>query len=183
MSEGRAGDVVIGLGNPLMGDDGVGIAALEQLRAEWDLPDTVELVDGGTWGMTLLPVIESAARVLFLDAIRTGRPVGAAVTLSGEEIPRQVALKVSQHQIDLREVLAVAELRGTLPPDMVAVGLEPSTFELGDPMTPAVADGVGRVVEMAVEQLRAWGHVCTPSAVNRQPAVGPARGWGTAVNA
>jgi hydrogenase maturation protease len=169
MSESRSGDVVIGLGNPLMGDDGVGIAALERLRAEWELPGTVELVDGGTWGMTLLPVIESAARVLFLDAIRTGRPAGSAVTLSGDEIPRQVALKVSQHQIDLREVLAVAELRGTLPPDMTAVGLEPATFELGDPMTPAVADGIGRVVEMAVDQLRAWGHEC------RRASVEPAR--------
>ncbi len=183
MSEERTGDVVIGLGNPIMGDDGVGIAALDRLRAEWTLPAAVELVDGGTWGLTLLPVLESARRVLFLDAIRAGRPVGAAVTLVGAEIPRQVALKVSQHQIDLREVLAVAQLRGTLPSEMVAVGLEPRTFELGDPMTPAVAGNIGRVVELAVEQLRAWGHVCTPSTVGREPAAGPGRAWGSAVDA
>jgi hydrogenase maturation protease len=183
MNEERTGDVVIGLGNPIMGDDGVGIAALERLRAGWVLPAAVELVDGGTWGMTLLPIIESARRVLFLDAIRTGRPVGTAVTLIGEEIPRQVALKVSQHQIDLREVLAVAEFRGTLPPEMVAVGLEPATFELGDPMTPAVAGNIDRVAEMAVEQLRVWGHVCQPSPVNRPPEAGPGRGLGTVVHA
>ncbi|MDE3053494.1 MAG: HyaD/HybD family hydrogenase maturation endopeptidase [Gemmatimonadota bacterium] len=166
MNEERAGDVVIGLGNPIMGDDGVGIAALERLRDAWVVPAAVELVDGGTWGLTLLPVLESARRVLFLDAIRTGRPAGTAVTLRGDEIPRQVALKVSQHQIDLREVLAVAQLRGTLPPEMVAVGLEPRTFELGDPMTPAVADGIDRVVDLAVQQLRAWGHECAPARVN-----------------
>ena len=164
MSERRGGDVVIGLGNPIMGDDGVGIAALERLRSAWELPAAVELVDGGTWGMTLLPILESAERVLFLDAIRTGRPPGAEVTLRGAEIPRQVALKVSQHQIDLREVLAVAELRGTIPPEMVAVGLEPRTFELGDPMTPAVARNLDRVVDLAVAQLRAWGHDCRPRA-------------------
>ena len=56
---GRA-TVVIGLGNPLMGDDGVGLAALERLRDDWDMPADVELVDGGTWGMNLLPVIEDA---------------------------------------------------------------------------------------------------------------------------
>jgi hydrogenase maturation protease len=168
-SERRSGDVVVGLGNPIMGDDGIGLAALERLREEWDLPAAVELVDGGTWGMTLLPLIETAERVLFLDAIRTGSPVGTPVVLVGQEIPRQAALKVSQHQIDLREVLAVAEFRGTLPPEMVAVGLEPATFELGDPMTPAVLENIDRVVEMAVGQLRAWGHECRPVAYKQDP--------------
>ncbi|HEX8723977.1 MAG TPA: hydrogenase maturation protease, partial [Gemmatimonadaceae bacterium] len=57
--EPRAGDVVVGLGNPIMGDDGLGLAALERLREEWEIPAAVELVDGGTWGMTLLPLLES----------------------------------------------------------------------------------------------------------------------------
>jgi hydrogenase maturation protease len=169
-----ARDLVIGLGNPIMGDDGIGLAALERLREGWEIPPAVELVDGGTWGMTLLPLLESARRVLFLDAIRTGRPVGTPISLFGEEIPRQVALKVSQHQIDLREVLAVAEFRGTLPPEMVAVGLEPKTFELGDPMTPAVADNIDRVVEMALDQLRGWGYACPPRAVRDAPLHAPA---------
>lgn len=171
MNESRVGDVVIGLGNPIMGDDGIGLVALERLREQWEIPVAVELVDGGTWGLTLLPLIESAERVLFLDAIRTGRPVGTPVVLVGEAIPRQASLKVSQHQIDLRDVLAVAEFRGTLPPQMVAVGLEPATFELGDPMTPAVEQNVGRVVELAVEQLRAWGHDCRPSAYTQEPLI------------
>ncbi len=156
-------DVVIGLGNPIMGDDALGIAALERLRAEWELPADLELVDGGTWGMTLLPLVESAERVLFLDAIRYGDvPVGAEVVLRDREIPRQLALKVSPHQIDLREVLAIAEFRGHLPEALVAVGLQTTTYELGDPMSPAVEQNVGRVVELAVEQLRAWGHECSP---------------------
>ncbi|MGH7690650.1 MAG: HyaD/HybD family hydrogenase maturation endopeptidase, partial [Gemmatimonadaceae bacterium] len=166
-----------GLGNPIMGDDGIGLAALERLRDQWEIPAGVELVDGGTWGMTLLPLLESAERVLFLDAIRTGRPVGTPVALVGDEIPRQVALKVSQHQIDLREVLAVAEFRGTLPPEMVAVGLEPATFELGDPMTPAVVDNIDRVVRMAVDQLRAWGHECRPSRGPRSLLTAAGPGW------
>jgi len=62
--------VVIGLGNPLMGDDGLGLAALEALREGWDFEPHLELVDGGTWGMNLLPFIESADRVLVLDAIK-----------------------------------------------------------------------------------------------------------------
>lgn len=158
-------DVVIGLGNPIMGDDALGIAALERLSAEWELPADLELIDGGTWGMTLLPLVESAERVLFLDAIRYGDvPVGTSVVLRNREIPRQLALKVSQHQVDLREVLALAEFRGRLPGDLVAIGLQTATYELGDPMSPEVESNVGCVVELAVEQLRAWGHECRRAA-------------------
>src|SRR5690348_18483909 len=68
--------VVIGLGNPLMGDDGLGLAALARLEQEWQLPPEVELLDGGTWGMNLLPVIEDAQRVLLIDAIHADLPAG-----------------------------------------------------------------------------------------------------------
>ena len=63
---------VIGLGNPLMGDDGFGLVALERIREEWRLEGDVELADGGTWGMSLLPLIENADRVILLDAIAAG---------------------------------------------------------------------------------------------------------------
>ena len=70
--EGRLnGTVIIGLGNPLMGDDGAGLVALEVLRDGWVL-DGVTLVDGGTWGMSLLPDIEDADRIIFVDAIVAG---------------------------------------------------------------------------------------------------------------
>nr|MCU0648876.1 hydrogenase maturation protease [Gemmatimonadaceae bacterium] len=68
--------VVIGLGNPLLSDDAIGLAALAQLAARYVIADEVECYDGGTWGMTLLPAIESASRVLFLDAIDTGAAPG-----------------------------------------------------------------------------------------------------------
>lgn len=166
----RTGDLVIGLGNPLMGDDGTGLAALERLQAEWRIPEAVELVDGGTWGMNLLPMIETARRVLFLDAIRTGRAPGSEVVLRDDEIPRALALKLSPHQIDLKDVLGVAALRGTTPEVTVAVGLEPGGIEMGDPISPPVAENLDRLVVMAVEQLRAWGHRCEPVALHPQPS-------------
>ncbi|MGZ3467555.1 MAG: hydrogenase maturation protease, partial [Gemmatimonadaceae bacterium] len=71
---------VIGLGNPLMGDDGFGLEVLARLRDEWIL-DGVELADGGTWGMSLLPIIEDAERLLLLDAIAAGAEPGDVVVL------------------------------------------------------------------------------------------------------
>jgi hydrogenase maturation protease len=75
--------VVLGLGNMLMADDGVGLAALARLRDEWCLPPHVELVDGGTWGMNLLHVVEGADRLLIFDAISQGGTPGSLIRLEG----------------------------------------------------------------------------------------------------
>ena len=72
----RTRTFVLGLGNMLMADDGVGLAALARLRDEWCLPHHVELVDGGTWGMNLLHIVEGADRLLIFDAISQGGAPG-----------------------------------------------------------------------------------------------------------
>jgi hydrogenase maturation protease len=151
---------VIGLGNPLMGDDGVGLQALARLREDWLLPDDVALVDGGTWGISLLPDIEDADRLLLLDAVDRGMPPGTEAVLGRDEIPRALALKVSPHQVDLREVIALAELRGTLPAEVVLVGLQPERVVFGDGLSPRVEGALDKLVDTAVCQLELWGHRC-----------------------
>lgn len=163
MSEPASGEVlIIGLGNPIMGDDGLGVAALERLRQGWSLSESVRLVDGGTWGMNLLPLIEEAERILFLDAIDAGRPVGALVLLEREELPRFFGFKLSPHQIDLREVLALAELRSTLPSDLVAIGLQPGRLEMAAGLSPEVESRLDDLLTAVVERLERWGYVCNP---------------------
>ena len=159
---GRGGVLVIGLGNPIMADDGLGLAALERLRHGWRLAESVRLVDGGTWGMNLLPLIEEAERVVFLDAIDAGQPAGALVLLEREELPRLFAHKLSAHQIDLREVLAVAELRGTLPSDLVAIGLQPGRLEMSSGLSPELECRLDELLTAVLEQLERWGCTCSP---------------------
>jgi hydrogenase maturation protease len=158
MSE-SATTLVIGLGNPLMGDDGLGLAALDRLRETWRLPPAVALLDGGTWGLNLLPPVEGAREVLFLDAVRAGRTPGTLVQLERPELPRTLGVKLSPHQVDLREVLAVLELRGTVPATMVCLGIEPASVALHAGLSPDIADRLDSLVEAAALQLRAWGHV------------------------
>ena len=155
---------MIGLGNPLMGDDGLGIAALERLRDRWTVPPEVDLVDGGTWGMNLLPLIEDAGAVLLLDAITAGQEPGATVVIPRARLPRYLATKISPHQVDLSDVLALAELRGTLPEKTVAIGLEPASVELRDGLSGVLQGHLDDVVSAAVRQLASWGHACTPRA-------------------
>ena len=158
MKTSERGCVVIGVGNPLMGDDGLGVAAVQRMR-RWRFDPPVEVVDGGTWGMNLLPVIEDAGRVLFLDAIDVGAAPGTSVVLEGDEIPRALANnKVSPHQVDVREVLALSELRGTLPAAVAAIGLQPSIVALGTTLSPELDPRLDGMLEAAAERLALWGH-------------------------
>lgn len=176
------GTVVIGVGSPLMGDDGLGLAALERLRSHHFEP-YVELLDGGTWGMNLLPFIEVAERLLLLDAIDTGSPVDGVVRLDGDEVPRLLVTKLSPHQIDLREVLALADLRGTLPDNLVALGLHPHSIEMRAALSPRVQDALDDLVAAAIEQLRTWGHRESPAAdEDERPAAYPGRDTPAAVD-
>jgi hydrogenase maturation protease len=126
------------------------------------MPAEVELVDGGTWGIRLLPLIESARRVLVLDAINAGLEPGSPVVMERAELPRYFSHKLSPHQIDLREVLALAELRGTLPEDLVAIGAQPDRVELGTGLSAGLTERLDEIVGLVVSQLEQWGHVCMP---------------------
>jgi len=154
-----SGTVVIGLGNPLMGDDGVGLAALARLRDQWRL-DGVELVDGGTWGLSLLPAIEDAERLVLVDAIAAHGAPGDIIELSRDRLPIYLSRKLSPHQVDMRDALAVAELRGRLPDEVVAIGVQPETVALGTELSAPVARGVDPLVRAVVAQLERWGHAC-----------------------
>lgn len=150
---------VIGLGNPLMGDDGFGLVALARLR-EWDL-DGVELADGGTWGMSLLPLVEDADRLLLLDAIKAGSQPGDVVVLERERLPIYLQRKLSPHQVDLSDVLAAAEWRGRLPAETVAIGVEPLSVELRYNLSPEVDRAVDAAVDAVIARLEQWGHRCS----------------------
>jgi hydrogenase maturation protease len=150
--------LVIGLGNPLMADDGLGIAALERLRERWLLPESVRLVDGGTWGMNLLPLIEQAEEVLLLDAIDRGAPPGEVIVLERAEVPRWLGIKLSPHQIGLSEVLALAELRGNLPARLVAIGLQPARVEMFSGLSPELESELDQLLAAVEQRLIEWGH-------------------------
>jgi hydrogenase maturation protease len=160
-----SGSAVIGLGNPLMGDDGFGLVALARLRDEWTL-EGVELADGGTWGMSLLPLVEDAERLVLLDAIAGGKLPGQVVVLERDQLPIYLSRKLSPHQVDMRDVLAAAEWRGKLPLETVAIGVQPQLVEMGIGLSPAVDRAVEAAVGVVIERLLQWGHRCEP----REPA-------------
>jgi hydrogenase maturation protease len=164
--------VLLGVGNPLMGDDGIGLEALRRLQARWVLPPDVDALDGGTWGMNLLHTLEGADRVVILDAIRSGSEPGTLTVLERDELPRLFSHKLSPHQIDLQEVLALAELRGGLPAEVVAVGIEPARVELGVGLSGAVLAGMDEMERRVVRRLEDWGVALEPRGPEIEPGDG-----------
>lgn len=155
----RAGPtVVIGLGNPYRGDDGIGLAVLDCLRDSYDLPAEVLLIEGADWGMNFLPLVEEAQQLLLLDAIEMGEPPGTPIRLAGLEVPQHFDRKLSPHQADIRDLLQAADMRGRLPPDLVAIGVEPMPGRIGQRLSHEALMGIERAAAMAAEQLEAWGH-------------------------
>lgn len=154
--------VVLGAGSPLMGDDGLGVEVVQALADRWEEQPNLRFLDGGVWGMQLLPYIEEADRLIVVDAIRAGVEPGEIVRLERHEIPRHMHTKLSPHQIDLGEVFAVAELRGKFPAEAVAIGIEPQNVQAYVPLTPPVRAAVPALLDAVERQLEAWGHELEP---------------------
>ncbi len=153
----RGAIVVLGLGNLLRRDEGLGIRAMERLQERYTLPDAVQLVDGGTLGLDLLCYLECAERVLILDATLTDGPAGTLLRAAGDQVPAFFGMRTSPHEIALSDLLAVARLRGTEPRELVVWGMQPAALELGWELSEPVAAHLNALVDAAAIELQCWG--------------------------
>jgi len=149
--------LVLGLGNILLTDEGVGVRAVERLAAAYTWPENVELLDGGTLGLDLLPRLAGVDVLLLVDAVKAGGPPGALVRLEGDAIQAALAVKMSVHQVGLQELLAVSAFQGTQPPQVVLWGVEPAVIDWGLELSLPVAARLDELVESLVAELHAWG--------------------------
>ena len=150
--------LVLGLGNILLGDEGVGVRVIERLLERHDFPEGVRAMDGGTLGLDLLPYLEDASRLLVVDAVQARKPPGTLVRLEGEDVPVFLDVsKVSAHQEGLQDLLAVATLKGYLPEEVVFWGAQIEALGVGLELSPAVAAQVDALVEKVLAELARWG--------------------------
>ena len=149
--------LVLGLGNILLQDEGLGVRAVERMAARYRLPPDVQVVDGGVMGLDLLPYLEGVSHLLIIDAVQIGQPAGSLVRLEGEAIPAALQVKMSMHQVGLQELMALAGFQGTLPEQLVLWGLEPASLEWGLELSAPIAAQIDALVDAAMGELRAWG--------------------------
>lgn len=149
--------LVLGLGNTIMTDDGFGVKVVTTLSSRYHFQGPVQLLDGGTLGLDLLPELEELDSLLIIDALDMRAEPGGIFRLEGEEVPRAFASKLSVHQMGLQDLLAVAEFQGHAPRNLVVWGVQPECIEMGTELTAAVEQTVEPVVEKVLEELRGWG--------------------------
>jgi hydrogenase maturation protease len=152
----RARALVLGVGNPLMSDDGVGLRLLQRLAASRPL-DGVEFVDAGTLSLLLLPRLEDADGLLVLDAADFEADAGTVRALEGPTMDEFLrSSRCSVHEVGLRDLLDAARLTGALPQRRALVGVQPHAVGWGESLSPAVEAAVPTGVNLAQEILEIW---------------------------
>jgi len=148
--------VILGLGNLLNRDEGLGVQALKLLDAQLGEQSEYELLDGGVLGLSLLMVVEECSHLLILDAVNSGKPAGTLIELQKEQIPLYAGVKLSQHQVTFQEVLGLAHMRGYLPEHLHLLGIQPDDLSIGLELSPAVEHSLPDLVMGVQSVLSQW---------------------------
>ncbi len=148
---------VFGIGNILLSDDGVGIHAVQRLQNDYEFPENVELIDGGTKGLDLLPLFENRDKVLIIDAANFKKEPGTIDTVVGDKIPAFLSTKLSVHQIGLPDMLFAAKWMEFTPPEMCLIGIQPKSMDTTIEMTDVVSEKMDALLEKVMHKLKEWG--------------------------
>ena len=167
----RADTVVIGLGDVVLSDDGLGVHAVRRLRMRAGITDAVEVIEGGTAG-SLLARLARARRAIIVDAIDAGLPPGELVRLEGRDWTNAMSIRMTPHEVALEDLLGAAQLNGAWPEQLVLLGAQPGLITLGTEPSPAVAARLDALVAAIEAELSAWNvhHAGTPCTNSRSLA-------------
>lgn len=149
--------LVMGLGNVILRDEGLGVHALRRLTERYVLPEEVEVIDAGALGLSLLSFLDDVEEVLIIDAVHSGGRSGTLVRLEGEEIARAEAMHLLPQDVRLHNLIALHGMKGSSPRRLVLWGMEPEISEPGLDLTPECQAHLDALVEAVVQELRSWG--------------------------
>ncbi len=147
--------LVLGVGNIIMMDEGIGVHAIYELLKEKDQYDEalVDLIDGGTFTQDIFYLFEGYEKLLVLDVVRAGHPPGTIYSLDEEDLVQNEKQVLSLHDVDLLDSLNMAQMRGHRP-TLKIVGIEPEKINWGTQMTPTLANALPAFVKIAKKHIK-----------------------------
>ncbi|TCZ78310.1 hydrogenase maturation protease [Paenibacillus albiflavus] len=148
--------LVLGIGNTLYSDEGVGIHVLPLLQERLAKYDQVEILEGATDGIRLLGPVEDTDHLLIIDAINGGKEPGSIYSVKDNAIPAYYGVKMSVHQVGFQEVLFAARIRERLPAHMVMFGVQPESLEFGIGLSDTVTSALQGLIEAIEDQVKEW---------------------------
>jgi hydrogenase maturation protease len=147
--------VVLGLGNPIRTDDGVGVHAIRRLSANSRLPKDIQIIDGGTLGLDLLPRLRGVSHLLALDAVDTAASPGTLSRFADEELVRLPVSK-SVHLLGFADLLGALSLLDDAPDRVVLLGMQPESTDWGVDLSPRADAALNDLVDAALAQIAEW---------------------------
>ena len=149
---GRRSILVLGIGNILLRDEGVGVRVIEQMQ-EIPVPEEVELVDGGTAGADLLDVLAERRKVIVIDAVQSDCEPGTVLRFTAADLVRPDGVGMSLHEVGLGEALTMTKQLGCAPGDVVVFGIKPKDTTCGLELSEEVEASVPKVVELILAEI------------------------------
>jgi hydrogenase maturation protease len=149
--------LVLGVGNLLMSDEGVGVHVVQHLTQNYELPEEVQLLDGGTLGLDLLYYLEGKRNVLIIDAVDGVGDPGELLRLEGDLVPSFLSIKMSPHQIGIPDMLFAAKLKDLFPENLVLWGIQPASLAIGTELSPLIASKLETLLQGIIADLEGWG--------------------------
>jgi hydrogenase maturation protease len=147
---------VVGIGNILLGDDGAGVWLARRIAETYRFAPEIDVIDGGTLGLGLIPTLSDTKRLLVIDAAKTGSPPGSVSVLRDKDVPAVLRTILSAHEASLCDLLAALTFMGRMPDEFIAVGIEPLRIEPSLDLSEPVQGALPVAERTVLEQLRAW---------------------------
>lgn len=150
--------IVLGVGNTLLTDEGVGVHAVRHLETQYGVREGVELMDAGTLSFTLAPAIEGCDGLIVIDAAELQAAPGTVRVFEGAAMDRFLAgnRKLSVHEVSLLDLLSIARLASELPGNRALIGVQPERVDWGEAPTAAVAAAIPEVSQRALSLIERW---------------------------
>lgn len=164
--------LILGVGNVLLSDEGFGVHFIRHLQARYRFPDEVELLDAGTLGLMVTHMLEEAGRVYIVDALAAaGEPGEFRRYTKDAFLRKEFPVKLSPHQVGVREMLLVSELRGRCPKEVHLLGVIPGSLAPGIELSPPLKRRMAELAGQLIEELRSAGVAVTTLPAAGNPSV------------
>ncbi len=148
---------VIGIGNILMKDEGVGCHVANLLLSEYEFKPEITIIDAGTTGTDLLPYLEEHDRIIILDAVEFEQEPGFIGSIENDDILARLTTKMSMHHMGITDVLSTAKLLDIVPSQLFLLGMQPKDLSVGMELTEEIRKRLPRMLEVAIMKLEEWG--------------------------
>lgn len=149
--------VVLGVGNILLTDEGLGVHVVEDLKANYTFTPQISLIDGGTMGMELLTYMRGMKKILLIDAVNGGEAPGAIYEFPHRELEQYFTDHISVHEVGMQDILRIRAIQENPLEDAIVIGVEPESLDVGFEPSAPVQKALPEVKERVLRVLRKWG--------------------------